>query len=261
MRDEVDRTSLIIRSHWRNRRETASEGGARLCKVLAALAGVHPAYSHWFKRSSRKPSRDSFCTMPPVMSELASVIERGMQYKDVPREPWPEMGFAAGAWNGAACDAASASFRATIGAYDTAQLGGFNQFDLEVKDFGAEGSLVSARVVAATVAAVIDAMDPDCVDVATARWLLGTREATCPAGGWMSYVRDPLASAVDIPAGVRSARLGEGLLIVVTDDDFSEADPGHVARANALNAALAKVRAWQAAPPEDRAAHGRTSVL
>lgn len=246
----MDRTSLIIRAHWRNCRETAFEGGARLSKALAALACVHSAYSHWFKRSSRKPSRDAFCTMPPVAADLASVLERGVQYKDVPREPLPEMGFGADAWNGAAGGAASASFQTTIGAYDTGQLGGFNRFDLEVKDFGGEGSLISSRVVAATVASVIDAMDPDCVDVATPRWLFSTREATCPAGGWMSYVRDALVGAVDVPSGVRSERLGGGLLIVVTNDTFSEADPDHVARANALNAALAKVRAWQAAPSE-----------
>jgi Immunity protein 52 len=249
MRGNVDKTSLMIRAHWRNRRETAADCGVRLAKVLTALAEVHPGFSRWFKKSSRKPSFEGFCTMPPVATELASVLERGMQFKDMPREPWPELGFSAGAWNGATGDAGLASFQITIGAYDTAQPG-FNHFDLEVKDASTIGSLISTGIVRAVVVALIGAMDPDCVDVATNRWLFGAKEATCPAGGWMSYVRNPLGQGVDVPAGILVEIEGDGILAVVTADNFSDSDPTHVARAkNALNEALAETRIKQANPP------------
>jgi hypothetical protein len=245
----VDRTTLIIRAHWRNRRETAAEGGVRLAKALAAHAEIRPAsFSRWFKQSSRKPSFQPFCAMPPDPTELASILERGIQYKDVSGEPWPEMGFSANAWNGGAVDSGSASFRATIGACDTVQAG-FNQFDLEVKDVRAKGSLVSTEIVRAVVDALIDAMEPDCLDVAPIKWLFGAKESTCPAGGWMSYVRNPLGHAIAVPAEVRVKSEGGGLLMVATTDTFSDADPIHIARANALNEALVEARARQAAAP------------
>jgi len=30
--------------------------------------------------------------MPPDVDELTTVFEKGREFKDVPREPWPEMG-------------------------------------------------------------------------------------------------------------------------------------------------------------------------
>ncbi|MDW3419034.1 hypothetical protein NQ265_25410, partial [Escherichia coli] len=68
-----------------------------------------------------------------------------MQYRDVPREQWPELGLSAGAWNGDDSGAGAATFRITIGAYD-AEAAGHNRFELKLAGEEAN-SLLSAQVV------------------------------------------------------------------------------------------------------------------
>lgn len=63
----------------------------------------------------------------------------------------------------------------------------------------------------------------------------------------MSYVRNPLGQAIEVPAGILVENEGDGILAVVTAESFSDDDPAHVARANALNEALVVARSRQGA--------------
>lgn len=231
---------LLIRATWRNRRETAAEGAVRLAELLRLISVVHPALGRWYKQSKRKPSLEPFCSMPPDPKELEVVLARGVQYRDMPREPWPELGLSAGAWNGAAPGAASASFRSTIGAYDT-DAAGHNRFELSVAADEFDPRL-SPGAVTDIVKAVIVSLDPDCMDVAPMTWLVTMDEATCPAGGWMSYVRDFSSFQVQLPTDVLAESVGPGVLL------RSAGEPFTAAVALALNKALAPVRLAQARP-------------
>lgn len=231
---------LLIRATWRNRRETAVEGAVRLAELLRLISAVHPDLGLWYKQTKRKPSLEPFCSMPPDPKELEGVLARGVQYRDLPREPWPELGLSAGAWNGAGPGAAAASFRITIGAYDT-DAAGHNRFELNVAADEFD-PLLSPEAVRDIVKAAIVSLDPDCMDVAPMTWLVTMDEATCPAGGWMSYVRDFSAYQVQPPADALVEPVGPGVLLRSTEEPFAPA----IARA--LNKALAPVRLAQARP-------------
>ena len=88
-------------------------------------------------------------------------------------------------------------------------------------------------------------MEPSCLDVTTRRWMLSVPTGTdpsCPAGGWISYVRSDGKFQSDLPAGVTTEAIGHGVLMVGTTEDFLDSNPCHAEVAHALNKALAGIR-------------------
>ncbi len=239
----MDRHTFTIRSQWRQRPETALQAATRLAGLLLALSDVHPGLKHWFKKSSNRPSQLPFCRMPPEVNELEAILKDGAQFKDtVPPEPWPERGFHASAWNGVLGNDASASFSLKIGAH-VGKLAAFNRFELVLTDAPVEGSLISTEVIRAISAAIIAEMEPSCLDVTSNKWLHEAPmdlDLTCPAGGWMSYVKD--RRDFDPPEGMSVQSMGDGIMVSATSEIFSDARPEHVDAANRLNEALVSVR-------------------
>jgi hypothetical protein len=73
-------------------------------------------------------------------------------------------------------------------------------------------------------------------------------EATCPAGGWMSYVEDFPSYTIDLPDGLIVDKVDSGTLVSTTAQRFSTEDAEDRTRAAALNAALAPVRSAEHRP-------------
>lgn len=239
---------FYIRGQWRNRRETAAEAAERLARLLRELPLVHPALGRWFVERS-KGSRwfDPLGSMPPESAELEAALLRGMP-SDAPfRKRSPEQGFYIEAWNGKELGRSWAEFRTTIGAYDN-KWPAINRFEFSVLDNNmSRDPLFLPEVVKELVRVLVDTMEPDCLDVAPAEWLSSVEENSCPAGGWMSYVRD--VSLCEFPVGVHAEAVGEeGMLASVTKKVFSDKNSSCRRLAEDLNESLSKVREWMVRP-------------
>ncbi len=77
---------------WRSRPENAKACAERLVRMLVGLAKAHPAFARWNKQAYSRAAADRPAwAMPPDVAGLVNVFEKGRQYKDVPRVPWPEL--------------------------------------------------------------------------------------------------------------------------------------------------------------------------
>jgi hypothetical protein len=241
---------FYVRAQWRNRRETAAEAGERLGRLLRELPLVHPALGRWFvERSKRLGWFDPLGSMPPQPAELEAALLRGApSYPPLPKRS-PERGFYIQAWNGKGLGRPNAEFRTQIGAYD-AQGPAINRFEFLMHDnVAARDPLFLPEVVKELVRLLVDTMEPDCIDVAPIEWLDSMDEQGCPAGGWMSYVRD--ISLCDFPIGLHQEAIGEeGILASVTKKVFWEKDAYCRGLAEDLNESLSEVRKWMVRPIE-----------
>ncbi|HWG05216.1 MAG TPA: Imm52 family immunity protein, partial [Beijerinckiaceae bacterium] len=153
----ASRPEILV--YWGPRRETARQCAVKFSRMLANLQTVHPVFSRWYydgfapTRQNRDPS-----TPLPGLDELEAVFDASKHYKDVPREPIPELGYLFGGGNGRD-DGESLSFRVAAGAwYD----GGFfpNNFNIHLHWLEvAEGDWANAVVLGATLRAIVTAWD------------------------------------------------------------------------------------------------------
>lgn len=241
---------FYVRAQWRNRRETAGEASMRLARLLRELPLVHPALGRWFvERSKNSRWFDPLCSMPPQPAELEAALLRGMP-SDAPfRKRSPEQGFYIQASNGKDLGRCWAEFRTTIGAYD--DMGpAINRFEFSMHDrIAAQDPLFLPEVIKELIRLLVDTMEPDCLDVAPIKWLSSVEEISCPAGGWMSYVRD--ISLCDFPDGVHVEDVGgKGVLASVTKKIFSDKSANCRGLAGELNDSLSEVRKWMVRPVE-----------
>jgi hypothetical protein len=228
-------TTIIIRGQWRSRQETSAAAGARLSAMLSAIGMVSPHLTEWYRKTSRRPSREPVVPSTSTPESAERFILSGAR----PNEP--EAGFSVSAWNGE-IQQASANFSLTIGAHD-GKHAAFNRVQVVLSDATGLRSLSSFTVVRDVAKAVVSTMEPSSLDVTTRRWMLSGppgSEFTCPAGGWMSYVEG--SQSFELPAGIETEPLVSGLLLIATKADFSDSDPSHVDAGYRLNEVLGDIR-------------------
>ena len=239
-----------IRAQWRNRRETAAEGAERLARLLRELPSVHPALNRWFvEKSKGQRWFEPLGSMPPNPTELEAALLLGIPRDATVRKPPSEDGFTVQAWNGKELGRSWAEFRTTIGAYDIKRRA-INRFEFAFLDHtSSRDPLFLPEVVKELIKLVVGTMEPDCVDVFPVEWLSSVSEKGCPAGGWMSYVRD--ISLCDFPIGMHTEAIGEeGMLAIVSRKIFANKDANCRGLALDLNESLSEVRQWMMRPVE-----------
>jgi immunity protein 52 of polymorphic toxin system len=225
--------------------------------MLEGLAKVHPAFAHWRKKAkSRAAANEPAWTMPPNIDELAEVFERGRQYKDIPREPWPELGYSVSAWNGLDRPYA-ASLVVRAGTY--ADWIPFpNTVDLRLPPASPDNAdLTSIAALKPAMLSVVAAWEPDYGSlVCWGYWrrLFGDRHYPLFRSGWMTYLAPRYASRITPPpAAITEPVVGGGLLLLATEEPFSVDNPTHLAVADAIQAALE--------PLQEMVAPGRDTQL
>lgn len=231
-----------IEAYWRPRRESTHECAVRLGRMLDGLAKAHPAFAHWNKKAYSLAAADKPAwAMPPNVDELVDVFEKGRQYKDVPRDPWPEMGYSVSAWNG---------LDRPYGSSLTVRPGSYgdwipfpNTVGLSLNPAGPGNSdLINVVTLKPALLSVAMAWEPDyAVVVPWDYWprSFGDHEYPNLRSGWMTYLAPkyvpriaapPLAIAESVPGG--------GLLLLATEEQFDMENPAHLAAAAAVQAAL-----------------------
>jgi hypothetical protein len=212
---------------------------------------VHPALNRWFvERSKGTRWFEPLSSMPPTSAELEAALLRGFPRDGIFRKPSPEDGFTLQAWKGKELGRSWAEFRTTIGAYDIKRPS-INRFEFAFLDnASSRDPLFLPELVKELIKLIVDTMEPDCLDVAPVEWLSSVSENACPAGGWMSYVRD--ISLCDFPFGIcaEEAVGEEGMLAIVSRKIFTDRDRNSRGLALDLNESLAAVRQWMMHPVE-----------
>jgi hypothetical protein len=235
-----------VEAYWRPRAESARACASRFACMLAGLAAAHPALVRWNKKAwSRTAANKPAWMMPPDVDELTNVFERGRIHKDVPHEPWPEMGYSVSAWNGR---------ERPYGASLTVRPGGYivsrrlpNTVDL-VLNPAAPGNvdLVCSAVLKSALLSVATAWEPDyAVVVGWDYWQrsFGDRGYPLFRSGWMTYLAPQYASRITPPPpAIVEPVPGGGLLLLATEEQFSMDNPAHLATADAIQAALAPIQ-------------------
>ncbi|MGH7059515.1 MAG: Imm52 family immunity protein [Stellaceae bacterium] len=235
-----------VEGYWQSRPESARACAARLAVMLDGLAKAHPAFARWYRKArTRAAANKSAWGMPPDIDELTAVFEKGRQYKDVPRVPWPEIGYAVLAWNGcerpyaASLTIRSGGYRNSTPFPNTAAL----RLNLSVTG---NADLISRTVLEAVLLSLAEAWEPDYgVVVCGDYWrrLFGERHYPMFRSGWMTYLAARYASRVTPPPEATAERVpGGGLLLLATEERFRMDNPAHLAAADAIQAALTPIQ-------------------
>ena len=231
-----------VEAYWQPRMESAHECAGRLSRMLDGLAKTHPALAHWNKKANtRAAANKPAWTMPPDTEELTAVFENGRQYKDVPRDPWPEMGYSISAWNGRNRPyGASLSVRPGVYA-DWIPFP--NTIDLRLNPAAPENAdLISVAVLKPALLSVATAWEPDyAVVVSWDYWPHKFSDGQYPSlrSGWLTYLAPRYAGLIKPPsAAIIEPVSGGGMLLLATEEQFSMDNPKHLAVADAIQAAL-----------------------
>lgn len=241
-------TSEVYRLHvcWSPRPEGTQSCALRLARMLEGLVKVHWAFAHWNKQAySRAAANQSAWAMPPDVEELTRVFEKGRQYKDAPRELWPEMGYSVSAWNGRDRPY-GVSLSLSPGAF-TLNRPLPNTVDLSFNQAGpGNADLISVAALKPAMLALVAAWEPDCGNLVCWdywRRLFGDRRYPMFRSGWMTYLAPRYASRVTPPAAAIVERVaGGGMLLLATEERFSMDNPVHLAAADAIQTALAPIQ-------------------
>jgi hypothetical protein len=244
-----------VEAYWRPRGETAQDCAVRLNRMLEGLAKAHPAFSHWNKQAySRAAANKPAWAMPPNVDELARVFEKGLVHKDIPRIPWPEMGYRVSAWNGRD-PPYGASLSVWPGSYGAARSLP-NRVDLSLKRACPDNTdLINTAVLKPALLSVATAWEPDyAVVVPWTYWphAFGDRGYPQLRSGWMTYLAPKYACRL-MPPPIATVELvpNGGMLLLATEEQFDMHNPQHLAAAEAIQAALEPLQEMIPLTPEE----------
>ena len=72
-----------IEAYWRPRQESTRDCAGRLVHMLEGLAKANPAFGRWNKKAkTRAAANRPAWAMPPDLTELTAVFEKGRRFKD-----------------------------------------------------------------------------------------------------------------------------------------------------------------------------------
>ena len=244
-----------VEAYWPARSESTHDCAVRLARMLEGLIKAHPAFSHWNKKAnSRAAANKPAWTMPPDVEELTKVFEKGRQYKDVPRTPWPEIGYRVAAWNGRD-PPYGASLSVWPGSY-----GPFrslpNRVDLRLNRVGPDNAnLINTAVLKPALLSVATAWEPDyAVVVPWTYWPQVFGDGGYPQlrSGWMTYLAPKYARQIMPPrVAIVEAAPNGGMLLLATEEPFDMDNAAHLAAADAVQKALAPLQEMIPPTPEE----------
>jgi hypothetical protein len=244
-----------VEAYWRPRAESTRDCAVRLAAMLEGFARAHPAFSQWNRKAnSRAAANKPAWTMPPDIAELTAVFEKGRQFKDIPRTPWPEIGYRVSAWNGRD-PPYGASLSVWPGSYGASRSLP-NRVDLSLKRAGPDNAdLISTAVLKPALLSVATAWEPDyAVVVPWTYWPRSFGDDGYPAlrSGWMTYLAPRYASRITPPrAAIVESVPNGGMLLFATEEQFDIENPAHLAAADAVQAALSPLQEMIPPTPQE----------
>ena len=228
---------------WGNRREGFDACARRIATMLDNLAPLHPAFDGWQRQASDSERWTPYGGRPRTHGELVEVLEEDWDDTELDRSRVPTAGLTTSAWNGEN-NPRSASFRCSIENIETSRVpANLVNLPLQSRRVG-DPSLICVETMTHALTVVATAWD--------AVW--GTvhpmdlwQVIKMPVGplrmGWITYLSAPLAGRFEAPSGCLTQPGPDGsLLILATEEVFDPEHPEHLARAQAIQAALDRIQ-------------------
>lgn len=106
---------VLIGVYWPARQEDITRATQRASAWFACLEALSPELSNWYK-PGRKHVRDTDMINISDPSVLENQLRKGVNHKDMPREPIPELGWSVNLWNGQP-ERVTASVSFLVGSY------------------------------------------------------------------------------------------------------------------------------------------------
>lgn len=93
-------TATFVGVYWKARRMDLPSCAKLLERHFQALATASPHLQHWYQKGGRKPDPSKALEVSSI-TRLEALLDDGVYWTDVPRQPMPELGWRIGLWNGA----------------------------------------------------------------------------------------------------------------------------------------------------------------
>lgn len=206
----MDVTDWFFSAYWPPRKEAADSCAARLTRFVEALRPIDARFANWSLTARTKKAAN--VPLPEGAALAEYLRSRCMKWKDMPREPIPDLGFTLAAWTGDVAGG-SAGLMLTCGLYSPILV---NSCSLR-----RNGEFPMSR---ATLARIVESA-ADAFDAATA--LAGSQRrvdehgqlyAARPQIGLVTYVATPPAKLPPLPSSVAVKPTRAGSLLELADD-------------------------------------------
>ena len=228
---------------WGNRRDGFANCAARMAAMLDGLEPIHPAFKGWQYQPPNGRRWLPYGGRPRSFGGLVEVLKADWDKTEIDRTALPGFGLSTSAWNGENSPL-SASFRCSLEHVDSSKVpANLATFPLQSRRVG-DPSLISAAVLSRTLTAVATAWDAVWGTVHPADLWEAVEMPTGPLRmGWITYLSAPLADRFVAPPDCIARPGPDGsLLILATKEVFDPENPEHLARAQAIQAALDRIQ-------------------
>jgi Immunity protein 52 len=235
MRQEITTTKFngyFITAYWGPSAETPAGLAKRLFRMINSFRRIDPILSQWLYGGSME--------LETLRDDFAENIARNIQRDDFGKVI-PDGGY----WFHAGAEGQSRNRHFSVSCHVGMNLSGFTRNTVILNGSALVESAPETHsypIIHSALLAIGDSWAPDTVE-ANCSWLVYRTKAEFsfrPA--WMRYLRPELARQVMPPASALVERLPNGgLLLLATDETFDVDNPQHVAAAEDIAAALAKL--------------------
>lgn len=238
-------------AYWGARKELPEECAQRAMVFLGSLAACDPLLAHWNKTPKPRGRGRKTPLMPPELSALTDAFRRGVN-----REPGgpalEELGLTVSAYNdGDRQGFASLTMR--CGGHGQSRSTTTNACVLSLPSTGADADrLLTMPVLTNIVRSMVAAWEPDWALAGSSAYRMQYREPDMApfSLGWVTYLSHRLGKVPPLPAPVRIEPVEDrGMMIVLTSERFTVANPEHVALARRVRELLSRAGLIQPVMP------------
>jgi len=233
---------LLIKGLWGARQETPAQIGQRMVHIAETLSPLDPLLRAW--NVADAAVEQDFVPLERAKPYLAPIVEARVSRNDF-GEPEPENGYTCTLSNDFDDPVRSVLVRARAGVGgppglldNMAMVETPWRLSSEYEPGPADPRLMTLPVVTSIMQAVIDIFEATAVMAC----LSGQIKDPWPDRGpfnpaWMLYLSAPHAAQITPPSDLICEQMGDGLLMIATEQPFDLNNPEHIAAGRAISAA------------------------
>lgn len=224
--------SYLIGAYWGPREETVEACAERLCLFLECLGRCDPLFEDWFEKGRSRKDDLKRRVQTNDRKAMEALLLKGRIYSDDGRL-MEDLGFQVGLWTGDQ-QGEVATLSVSCGSY--ALRPGINSCVIKPPPIGAGASrILQVQLLTELVRCVVSAWEPNwgVVTSSDSRDLVYRPHKRSPVVGWLTYLSTTRGKVPSMELPVQIKSIGDlGVLIVITDDRFTIANPDQIALAN-----------------------------
>ncbi len=229
---------IDLNARWGDRQESLDTCANRASVCLRKLAECDAVFGQWYLGGrSRKEALER--RFGPTLEACRTLLDKGRNYRDIPRTLIEELGYMMGLWNGLDGDSAI-NVRFQVGAYPAVTaMPTPNECMIDLPYGGAAADrLLQEDKLRLMMRAVIESWDPDWARISTFQMHQAVygEEYRCVSVGWLTYLSDRYGPPPMLPGDYQVTRIeGLGSLITIKGiDRLTASNPAHVERVRRL---------------------------